>query len=287
MTGRLGTNSYGKSRVRVMRVVRDTPRHELSELSVDVCVWGDFADVHETGDNAAVLPTDTMKNTVYVLARQAPAGRVEQPEEFGLRLAQHLLGGNPQMRGVEVECTERRWHRIAVDGAPHDHAFAHGEPGTRVGRVTHSRGEDAVVRAAIRDLLVLKSTESGFSGFKRDANTTLPETDDRIFATSMDLEWVYAADASGVDFEQSWLTARQTVLEVFATTFSPSVQQTGYAAGRAVLAALPEVSEIGFRLPNKHYLPVNLAPFGFEDGGHIYVPTDEPHGQINVQVVRD
>ena len=295
MTGILGTNSYGKSRVRVMRVVRTAARHELSELDVAIQLAGDFTAAHETGDNAKILPTDTMKNTAYALAALAPGGVVEQPEDYALRFVEHLLGSGPQIESATVTCVERRWSRLVIDGAEHDHAFEHdANGGTRTCVAYGDRDGARSVHAGIRDLLVLKSTESGFEGYIVDQYTTLPPTNDRIFATSMDILWAYTDAAAAVRaaapspaWLADWTSVRDAVLRAFATGYSASVQQTGLLAGQAALAAVPAIERISFGLPNKHFLPFDLTRLGLENRNEIFIATDEPHGQINLTVVRD
>lgn len=272
--------NYGKQRVRVLKLLRQTARHELKELEVGVRLEGDFGASYTAADNGNVVPTDTMKNTVHALAHQH-LGTAAEP--FALLLAGHFLARYPQVERVTIETSERRWQRMMIDGAAHDHSFeaAAGRPTVEV---VQERGGAAEVTSGIRDLLILKSTASGFAGFPRDAFTTLPETTDRIFATTLEARWRYGAAPA------DWNAAREAVLaamlKVFATTYSPSVQATLYAMAGAALAASAEVAEITLALPNKHYLPANLAPFGLDGSGVSFVPTDEPHGQIEATVAR-
>src|SRR5215217_3849139 len=79
----LGQNSYGKSGVRIVKVKRDTERHELWDLDVAVTLEGNFEAAHLEGDNSKLLATDTMRNTVYALAKDHLTGSIE---EFGLAL---------------------------------------------------------------------------------------------------------------------------------------------------------------------------------------------------------
>lgn len=281
MDTRLGTNSYGKSKVRLVRVYRDTARHELVEWSVDVQCWGQFEAVHLSGDNAAVLPTDTMKNTVYALAAQQ-TGR-EAPELFAARLARHFVENNPPMEAAQVSITDSSWQRID----DHDHSFVRSSgAGERSCSVRVTAAGEVRVAAGIRALTVLKTTGSGFSGFVQDRYTTLAETEDRIFATLMDLDWQYASELDDAAYDTVFSGVRATALELFANEFSPSVQQTGYAIGEQVLARHAEIESIDLSLPNRHCLPVDLGRLGIDSSGEVFLPTDEPHGQINLTVER-
>src|SRR6476619_5360590 len=109
----LSENHYGKSGVRLVKVERHGARHDMSELKVDVQLRGDFAACYETGDNRTVLPTDTMKNTVYALAHRQPVGEIE---EFGLRLPDHFLTSNPHVSGARITISQAGWKRILVSG---------------------------------------------------------------------------------------------------------------------------------------------------------------------------
>src|SRR6058998_3304585 len=106
----LAGNHYGKSRVRVIQVRRHADRHDLAELTVNVQFEGDFEAVHTAGDNRAVLPTDTMKNTVYALAKDWDG---EEIEEFGLLLARHFLRDNPPVSRVRIGIARSQWARLS------------------------------------------------------------------------------------------------------------------------------------------------------------------------------
>ena len=276
----LAANNYGKSRVRLVKVTRHPDRHDLKELTVHIQFEGDFEAAHTTGDNRKILPTDTMKNTVYALAHGDP---VADPEVFGLKLASHFLDTQAQVSEARIELREHLWKRIKVNGKPHRHAFLSGGNERRLAVVTKSRAA-TLVEAGIEDLLVLKTTGSGFAGFIKDRFTTLPETNDRIFSTVVAARWRYASPE--VDYGLLWREIRRIVLETFAQHDSLSVQQTVHTTGKLVLEAYDQVAEIRFSLPNKHCLLVNLAPFGMENRNEIFVPTDEPHGLIEATITR-
>ena len=274
-------DNYGKSRVRLMKVARSGEQHELQNLTINIALEGDFADIHVWGDNSACLPTDTMKNTVYALAGQTR--EIETPEVFGQRLAAHFLATNPQVSRVTIDILEHVWKRMKFDDAEHPHSFVKGSDEKRTAKIVASR-EGVTVEAGVEDLIVLKTTQSGFVGFIKDEYTTLPEVSDRIFSTAIRASWAYgkASDAS----DDLFYAIRQTILRIFADHDSRSVQHTLYAIGEAILARFAEVSEITFSLPNIHCLPVDLAKFGMENDNRIFVPTDEPHGLIEARLTR-
>jgi urate oxidase len=276
----LGQNNYGKSRVRLMQVTSANEGRNLKDISVDIQLAGDFDSAHTQGDNSKILPTDTMKNTVYVLAKQARVGPIE---EFALRLATHFLKHNPQVSDARIAISENLWSRIVSRGALHPRAF---EAGTRERRITtvYANRQGASVNSGIEDLLVLKAGDSAFTGYVKDALTTLPETRDRILATSVTANWRYRAGELNVD--ELWYKIRDTIVSTFADHQSESVQHTLYAMGEAVLQRFADVESIHFALPNKHCLLVNLAPFGLENHNEIFVPVDEPHGLIEGTVTR-
>src|SRR5437016_2095447 len=234
----LTENRYGKSSVRLLKVLRHAERHEIFEVTVDVACTGDLAAAYTEGDNRQVLPTDTLKNTVYALAREQT---FTEMESFGLLLGRHILTGNPQLHRVEIALSARPWERIEVAGQPHPHAFVESGASRRRAVVEVGR-EGIVLRAGIVDLLVLKSAGSAFEGFPRDRFTTLPEARDRVLATRIDAEWRYAGE--DVDFGTVFAGIEKRLVEIFAVHDSRSLQHTLYAMGEAVLEGFPEVQEI-------------------------------------------
>jgi urate oxidase len=276
----LAQSSYGKSRVRLVQVQRRGDRHDLRELTVAVRFDGDFNESYTNGDNSAVLPTDTMKNTVYALAAKDP---VREPETFGLALGRHFLDRNPRLRRVRIDVTEHLWGRIPRGEREHGHAFVRTASDTRTAALSVHR-KRTIVGAGIADLLILKSAGSAFSGFPRDEFTTLPDTRDRLFATSLTATWRYGDP--DIEFGPAWRGVRTTLLQVFAEHRSESVQHTLYAMGQAVLDTMADVTAIRLVMPNKHHLPVDLSRFGLENRNEIFVPTDEPHGLIEATLVR-
>jgi urate oxidase len=278
---RLGQNNYGKSRVRILRLSKQEQHHEIKELTLEILFEGDFERTHTAGDNSKILPTDTIKNTVYVLAKQYPP---EPIEEFSEHLIEHFLTYNPQVRRVKVASTEHPWNRIAMGGKPHATSFVRAGHETRTAFVSGTR-EGTHFAAGIQDLAVMKTTGSAFGGFLRDPYTTLMETKDRILMTNIRAEWQYAAEE--VAFSPIWHGVRQALLETFADHESRSVQHTLYAMGEAVLKSFEPIAEIRLAMPNRHYNLADLKPFGMVNDNEIFVPTDEPHGMIEATLKKD
>jgi urate oxidase len=277
----IAQSSYGKSRVRLVQVLRKADRHQLRDLTVAVRFEGHYDESYTAGDNRAVLPTDTMKNTVYALAAQEP---VTDPETFGIRLARHFLDRNDRLTRVRVDLTEHAWGRIPRGEREHGQAFVQGGAGTRTAAV-EAEANGVTVTAGVADLLIMKTAHSAFEGFPRDEFTTLPETRDRLLATALTATWRYGT--SDLDFGPAWRAVRATLLDVFAEHRSESVQHTLFAMGQGVLDALGDVAEIRLVMPNKHHLPVDLSRFGLENRNEVFVATEEPHGLIEATIVRD
>ena len=281
MTVILASNSYGKSAVRLLKVERTGAHHVIRELAVDIALSGSFDSAHTEGDNSLVLPTDTMKNTVYAKARELTLGA---PEDFGIALAHHFLDASAAATSARVTVKEHAWRRLVVADAPHDHAFERGSSELRVAHVTLERAKAPTVVAGIEELLVLKSGRSAFSGYPRDKYTTLRETEDRILATSISTHWRYRDGTRS--FADRFDTVRTVLLETFAHHDSKSVQHTLYAMGQAVLKSIEAVDEISITMPNKHHLLVDLNPLGLDNPNEIFVPTSEPYGLIEATLRR-
>ena len=274
MAIRLAENNYGKARVRLLRVAKQEGRHDIRELTIGIRFEGDFEATHTKGDNRKILPTDTMKNTIYALARQHS---IETTEDFGLHLIEHFLTYNPQVSRVIIEASENIWARLPHGGKPHAAAFTRAGDEKRTALLSGTR-EGTAVRAGIDDLIVLKTTDSAFQDFKKDPYTTLKEDSDRILSTVVRANWLYTDEDA--EFGPLWHSARQMLLDTFAEHDSQSLQHTLYAMGEAVLNNFDNVSEIHLSLPNKHFYLVDLAPLGMDNPGTVFLPTDEPHGLI-------
>ena len=267
-------DTYGKSRVRLIKLVRRQDRHHLKEITFQILFQGDFKSCYQTGDNSKILPTDTIKNTVYALARQHD---IRSIEEFGALLIEHFLANNPQVSDVRVEMTEHLWTSIA--------AAAFTRESQRRTALLNGWRNGVTIEAGIDDLVVLKSSGSAFEGYIQDPYTTLKETKDRIFATAIRATWRYAS--TQLDFNALWQGVRQTILDTFAAHNSLSVQHTLHALGREVLRAYPEIADIQLTMPNKHALLVDLSPFGLDNPNQVFVPIDEPSGYIEGKLARE
>ena len=272
----LGASSYGKSAIRLVKVDRDGERHRVRDLTVAIALQGAFEASFVDGTNAGVIATDTMKNTVYALAGEHLTGPIET---FALALGRHFAA-EPQVATATVTIEDHAWLRLG--DAPD--AFRRDGSMTRTARVAVG-AEGSVVHAGIRDLAVMKTGKSAFSGFPRDRFTTLQDTDDRIMATKVTTSWAYAGDRS-IDYDAAFDAIRATFLGVFAEHHSESVQASIWIVGKAILDAHPEVEEISMSLPNLHHWTVDLSPFGIENDRQVYVSTTEPHGLIEATVRR-
>jgi urate oxidase len=278
----LGQNNYGKSGIRLVKVERGAGSHELWDLDVAVVLEGNFEAAHIEGDNTGLLATDTMRNTVYALAKDHLTGSIE---EFGLALVDHFLEAGPTVERAKVTITQFPWDRIEVNGRGHEHSFVRGA-GERTAKVTGDEGGDRRVEAGLDNLLVMKTTQSGWEGFLKERFTTLPDTDDRILATVVTADWSYGK-AAELDFDGLWGSVRDRILATFTDHYSPSVQNTLYRIGRAVLETFPEVEKIRLSFPNKHHIPYDLSRFGMENENEIFWATDEPYGLIEGSVERE
>jgi len=270
--GRLSWNRYGKSRVRLVRVRRTRDPHELVDLTIDVQLEGAFDAVYVDGDNSPCIATDTMKNTVYALARRDP---IDHVESFAKRLADHFIA-EPAVSAVRISAIEHRWDRLAP------HAFV--QPGGEQWTAAVTRdGAGTVITAGLTNLVVLKTTDSAFSGFPRDEYTTLPETEDRILATAVTAAWTYRAGTTDFAARDR---IRAALVETFAGHHSRSVQHTLYAMAEAALAACADVVSITLTMPNRHHLLVDLKPFGMDNPNEVFVATDQPFGLIEATITR-
>jgi urate oxidase len=276
----LGKNQYGKAEVRVVRVKRDTDRHEITDLNVTSQLRGDFEEIHSLGDNAHCIPTDTQKNTVFAFAKKG----IPSPEEFLLRLADHFTGGWDWVEGGRWEAEQYHWDRILVGGAEHDHAFVRNGSEVRT-VVVVADGDGRTVIGGLHSLTVLKSTGSEFVGYDKDPYTTLAEATDRILATDVAARWRF--NTTRADWNAVYADVKALLLEGFAERHSTALQQTLFQMGEKVLNAHPEIDELKFSMPNKHHFVVDLAPFGLENPNEVFFAADRPYGLIEATVLRE
>jgi urate oxidase len=293
----LGQNQYGKAETRVVRVYRDTTRHEIKDLNVSVALSGDLDDVHLTGSNANCLPTDTTKNTVYAFAKEHG---IESAEAFGIHLARHFVDNNEPIKRARIRIEEYSWDRIRTPDTSRPyigHSSERDEPGhsfvrnggeVRTAEITYD-GESFQVITGLKELTVLNTTNSEFWGYIKDKYTTLKEAYDRILATQVTARWKHSwsGEETQPNWERSYTHVRRHLLEAFAETYSYSLQQTLYAMGTRVLNNRTEIDEVRLELPNKHHFLVDLAPFGLKNDNEVYYAADRPYGLIEGSVHRE
>ena len=274
-------NRYGKGRVRVMRIHREGDKHEVSQLNIKAMVEGDFARAYTDGDNSTTVSTDTIKNVVNVIARENTG---LSAEEFCQVLAKKYLDTYSQISSVSITSHETRWSRLSFGGKPHPHSFVLDSNGKPTVELTVARGGSSTLTSGIDGFTFMKSTQSGWENYVGDPYTTIPPTADRMCATSMVASWKWSGRPASYTATNAKIL--DTVLEVFSTTYSKSVQDSLYRMGEAALAAVPEISEISMACPNMHFIPMNLSAFGMDNNNDVFLPTDEPHGQIECTVGR-
>lgn len=268
----LGANRWGKSEVRLSKVHRGPHVDDFSDVTIQVLLSGDVEEAHTDGDNSSVLPTDTMRNTIYALAQES---LTRDLEAFAALLGSHFVERS-DVHEATVSISETIWSRRSETG------FIGGGSERRTARVV--MGTDASTSAGIEGLVVLKTRGSSFTGFPRDRYTTLPEKEERLLATSVTADWVYQEIPA--DTSATWALVRETIVRHFFDDWSASVQHQGYQMAEAVLDAVPEISEIRFHLPNQHHLPFDLEVFDMPDLGIVFHPVSEPYGDIALTVHR-
>jgi urate oxidase len=277
----LGDNQYGKAETHVVRVVRDTARHEVRDLVVSSALRGSFDDAHLTGDQSSVLPTDTQKNTVFAYAKEVG---VRSPEQFGVALARHFVDDVAPVSAALVSVDEYRWERALVDGTPHDHTFVQATQEVRTVAVCAREGRTDVL-SGLRGLVLLKSTGSEFHGFLVDGYTTLPPTTDRVMATSVTARWQWSSVPA--DTDTAYDEVRAVLVSRFGGLHSLALQQTLWEMGRAALESRDDVAAVRLSAPNRHHVAADLSPFGLANPGEVFHATDRPYGLIEVEVRRD
>jgi urate oxidase len=201
-----------------------------------------------------------------------------------LYLANYFASNNPQVSQVRIELTEHNWIRMRFNGTVHPHAYCSGGNEKHTATVVQNKN-GIEVTTGITDLLILKTTDSGFENYIKDQYTTLKETSDRIFATQCEVSWVY--NSSKILFVELFNGIRTTLLQTFADHQSLSVQHTLYAMGEAVLDKFAAVNEISLTMPNKHHILYNLEQFGMDNKNEVFIATDEPYGYITGTIVRE
>ncbi len=277
----LAENRYGKSRIRLVKVKRRAEWHDVREWTLQILLEGDFDSCFVEGDNSKILATDTMKNTVYSLARKSSS---ECMEEFAKELVTFLMDRNLQVSAASVTVSEKRWEHVQTGGTPHPTTFVQSSGERQTTEVAATRNDGLSVRSGLEDLVILKTAKSAFLGFVQDLLTTLPEASDRLLGTAVRAKWKYSTPT--LPFTTLRSTIRETLLNVFAAHDSKSVQHTLYAMGEAVLANIPDIHDIELTMPNIHCLLADLSRFGQDNPNEIFVPIDEPSGYIEARLRR-
>jgi urate oxidase len=273
-------STYGKGRVRVLRIQKQADRQTVRESTVKVMLEGNFAGAFNRADNSTTVATDTIKNIVNVVAHENCAA---ETEPFCRLLAARFLDRYAQVERVTVFARETKWNRLQVDGTLHPHGFLLDGNGAPTAKIVASR-DGMTLSSGIEGFTFMKSTGSGWEDYVMDEYTTLPETNDRVCATSMDASWDWSSEPT--DYPTANAAVLAAMLKTFAETYSAGVQDSLYRMGLAGLAAVPELARISMACPNKHYIPVNLKAFGINNDNTVLLPTDEPHGQIECTVGR-
>ncbi|KAG6112766.1 hypothetical protein E4U14_001933 [Claviceps sp. LM454 group G7] len=287
---------YGKDNVRLLKVDRDeaTGLQNVTEMTVCCLLEGDIETSYTHADNSVVVATDSIKNTIFITAKQHA---VNPPERFASVLGNHFIQQYSHIHVANVNIVTHRWNRIDVDGKPHPHSFIKDAGETRNVQVRVSRQHGIDITSTIAGLSVLKTTGSAFHGFVRDEYTTLPETWDRILATDVDASWKWStlADLEAVEhdapkFDKGWEAAREITLKLFAQDDSASVQNTMYKMSEQILEAVPDTESVAYSLPNKHNFELDLSWHkGLKNLGadaEVYVPQTSPNGLIKCEVSR-
>lgn len=281
----LGDHRYGKAENRIVRIVRDSPRHEIHDVNVSTALRGDFAPAHLVGDQSDVLPTDSQKQTAYAYAKRLGADSIEQ---YGLALARHFVDDVPPVAAARIEIEDYAWERVIVDGVEHDHTWVRKGQEVRTASVTVEGAGDEQrtwITGGLKDLVILKSTGSEFHGFYEDEYTVLEPTTDRVMATSLVAKWRFTT--TDADWNAVYAGVRALLVRQFAVVHSLALQQTLYEMGKAVLEAYDDVAEVRLSAPNKHHFRYDLERFGVANDNEVFHADDRPYGLIQASVIRD
>ncbi|KAF2903903.1 hypothetical protein ILUMI_02272 [Ignelater luminosus] len=287
-----GKYGYGKNHVKLLHVFRRGSFHTIREFEVDTHLKLYTKKDYLDGDNRDIIATDTQKNTVFVLAKKHG---IKTPEEFGLLICSHFLYMYKHVEEVDVHVEEYPWERLQADEQAHNHAFLFSPSAIRFAVVSQKRNESPVIKGGLKELRVLKTTQSAFTDFYQDSYRTLPDDNDRIFSTVVTAVWEFST-ANGVNFDKTWLTVKDCIFDKFAGPpdkgiLSPSVQNTLYLAEKMILDKVPQISRIEMQMPNKHYLTVDMSKFPpsvleNNENKEVYHPIDKPSGIIYAELLR-
>nr|8OFK_AAA Chain AAA, Uricase [Gallus gallus]8OFK_BBB Chain BBB, Uricase [Gallus gallus]8OFK_CCC Chain CCC, Uricase [Gallus gallus]8OFK_DDD Chain DDD, Uricase [Gallus gallus]8OH8_AAA Chain AAA, Uricase [Gallus gallus]8OH8_BBB Chain BBB, Uricase [Gallus gallus]8OH8_CCC Chain CCC, Uricase [Gallus gallus]8OH8_DDD Chain DDD, Uricase [Gallus gallus] len=270
---------YGKNTIKFLRLHREGKKHFVKE--VEVCTHLRLTSAHEylDGNNSFVIPTDTIKNIVLVLAKKNGISSIEQ---FAIDICKHFMTTFCQVAYVKTYIQEVPWQRQYQNGVPHIHSFILVPDGIRFCEAEQCRNGPLVVCAGIKDLKLMKTTQSGFEGFYRNEHTTLPERNDRILCGEFFCKWSYG-ECRDFDFDCIWSKVRECILEAFSGPpdcgeYSPSYQRTVNCIQMCVLSRVPQVQVIEVILNNNFYNVVDMKALGCTNDKEVLVPVETPYG---------
>jgi len=282
----LDKHQHGKSRVRVARVWRSEQGwHQFAEYQVATTLYSAMEHAYVEGSNEGMTATDTQKNMVYLVAQQLEMHSAI--EDFALALGRKFIKEYPLVSTAIVEIEQKPWSRVHVSNQEHHHGFACLNTETRTTKIEVHRDGKYDIVSGFKDLKVLKTTQSGYEGFLHDQYTLLPDTRERLVATSITCQWRYYSIANS--FDEVYDNVKEALWNKFfghpkKGEYSPSVQYTLYQMGKAVIDNVPSVDWVMLNMPNLHFNPCNPVTSKFNHD--VYVATSEPHGTIEAVVRR-
>lgn len=291
----ISDSGYGKDNVKLLHIERNGTVHNIKEFEVNTHLKLYSKKDYLNGDNSDIVATDSQKNTVYLLAKKFG---VKSPEEFAIRLVNHFLTKYRHVEAAHVCIEEYPWKRLNyskdLHGREHNHAFIFTPVATRYCDVQQKRNDKhPTVMSGLKDLRVLKTTQSSFVNFIDDEYRSLPDMEDRVFSTIISASWQYSVFEK-INFDFLWHQVKEIILQNFAGDVhvgipSPSVQNTIYLAQRDVLKTIKEISSISIQMPNKHYFQFDTSKYpGVVKGENkeVFLPVDKPSGIIYSQLSR-
>lgn len=294
----LTSSTYGKENVKFLKVKKNATNPQIQdviEATVLVLLEGAFDQAYTDADNSSIVPTDTVKNTILVLAKTTDVWPIER---FAAKLATHFIEKYAHVSGVTVKITQDKWSKYEVNGQLHAHSFVHQGPEKKITNLYYKRSGDYKLSSSIKDLTVLKSTGSQFHGYNVCDFTTLKPTTDRILSTDVDAVWSFDSKKLGsiynisklADaglFDKVYNTAREITLNKFALESSASVQATMYKMATEILQAAEVVEDVSYSLPNKHYFLMDFSWKGLSNtDDQVFYPSPHPNGLIKCTVAR-
>lgn len=276
----LSSHSYGASHIPLLRITRRGDRHDLRDLVIGVGVEGDVADAFTRGDNALLLPSDTLRNTAHAIARDETLAEIEH---IGMALAGHFMSHQPQFTRVRIDLAEQPWARLPVGGRAQGQAFTTSNSERRTAVVT-SNGSRMSVVAGLDDFTIMKTGGAAFEGYLADQFTTVASAPERVLSVTAAASWTYVHDE--VPFGVTWHAIRQLLIEAFVEHHSRSAEHTAHAMADMVLASYVDVGDVTVRLRQRSLPLVELEKFGIENGRVLFQPEEAPELTADVTLSR-